>query len=164
MPQRVLGGQGRWGSRIPPPARGPCVSKWTRATREGGRRRTRGFIGGNDWGGRGRRLWRSVVGGWRNEGSGNTQAIVPCSSIYGSLKVASVSILERSALTNLYCYRAQIRRDAVQSWVWGREWVEAADDTSEIVLVLGYEALNSRNGFRPDPEEGDEGDRAIVFR
>ena len=109
-------------------------------------------------------MWRGVVGGWRNEGSGDAQAIVPRSSIYRSLKITSVSILERSALTNLYCYRAQIRSDAVESWVWGREWAKATDDTSEIVLVLGYETLNSRNGVRPDPEEGDEGDRAIVLR
>jgi len=30
--------------------------------------------------------------------------------------------------------------------------------------MLGYETLNSRNGVGPDPEEGEEGDRAIILR
>ena len=91
------------------------------------------------------------------------QAVGPRSSIYRSLKVTSVSILECSTLADLYCDRAKIRSNAVQRRVWGREWVKAADDTGEVMLVLGYEALNSRNGVDPDPEEGEEGDRAIIF-
>ena len=30
--------------------------------------------------------------------------------------------------------------------------------------MLGHETLNSRYGIDPDPEEGEEGDRAVVFR
>lgn len=53
-----------------------------------------------------------VVGGWRNEGSGDAQSIGP-SSIYGSLEVFCVSILEGSTLTDLNCYRTEIRSKTV---------------------------------------------------
>jgi len=41
--------------------------------------------------------------------------------------------------------------------------MKATDDTSEVVLMFRYEALNPRDGIAPDPEEGEEGDRTIVL-
>jgi hypothetical protein len=79
-------------------------------------------------------------------------AVGLCSSIYHSLKVFSVSILERSTLTDLYCYRTEIRSETSQSRCF-RTWVEIADDTGEIVLLFGREALDSRNGIDPNPVE-----------
>lgn len=44
------------------------------------------------------------------------------------------------------------------------DWVEATNDTGEIMLVFRYEALNLRNGVNPHMEEGEEGYGAVVLR
>ena len=77
----------------------------------------------------------------------------PPSSIYGSLEVFSVSVLKCPALADFYCYRTQIRSNAVQGPVRGRERIETADDTSEVVLMLRHESLDLRDSVGPHSEE-----------
>ena len=88
----------------------------------------------------------------------------PPSSIYRSLQVISVSVLERSTLADLYCYCTEVRSNTGQGQIWGTDWFETTDDKCEIMLMFGPKAFDDRNGIRPNPEEGEEQFGAIVLR
>lgn len=86
-------------------------------------------------------------------------------AVESGLEVARVLLLEGTAHADFDRHSAQIRSNAIEAGIeGGREWLEAADDTREVVLVLGREALDGGNYLRPYNEKLAEGRRTVGKR
>lgn len=75
----------------------------------------------------------------------------------------AVPLLEASSLADLDGHTAEVGGDSINAGVDGLgDGREAADDTGDVVLVLGGETLDKGDVLRPDAEEGDEGWGAVL--